>query len=487
MQQQRSLKIAAGISLAVLGILLAGSIVFYKERMLFSDAVWIAFHTVNTGSIQIQVERYGSFITQMFPVIASKMGLSLKTILVLYSLSFNLFYFVAGWILFCMRRYALVILLTLFHTIFVSEAYFWTNNEVYQGVTWMFIMFGTTAFLYEKLTERMVLFYLVSIPVFTVLAFFSIYTHPLVMLPTAFLWVFLCVSGKEKFFRSLHSLLFAILLIAIAAFKVASSKNNYYDGNILQKVFKSTLGELIGTFTSGMADIFWKNLLSNHWLIAFIFVAGIIYLLKQKKYLLSICTIGAALCYFMLMCLTFSDGSKPYIESEWMCLAIIGAAPFVYYLLPVISTRNALIIVSFILVVRLAYIAAAVPRYASRIKMITTITDIMKQRGITKAVIKKTDERLENKSIIGWGLPIETLFTSIMEHDTVQRTAICLSEDEINRSNPQALTKDIILPFWTTPISQLNKRYFRPDTTQAYQVSTYEEFFGDKIGVLATD
>jgi len=452
--------------------------------MLFSDAAWIAFSAINSGSLQIQAQRYGSFITQMFPAVGSKLGLSLKADLVLYSLSFNLFYFVTGYILFRMRRYALVVLLAFFHTLFLSDAYFWTNNEVYQGVTWMFLMLGTISFLYDLHSERPTRFYLVAVPLFIPLAFFSIYTHPAVMMPTAFLWVFFAVSGKERFFRILHSLPFILIIAAITVFKMISSSGDGYDGNILNKVFKSNIGEIIGTFTSGMADIFWKNLLHNHWLVAFIFLAGIIYLLKQRRYLVAVCTICACLTYFILICLSFSGGSKPYIESEWSSLAVLGAAPFAYFIVPAASARQVIISMSVIFIVRFIYIAVAFPTYDARITMINSITNIMRERGVTKAIIRRADDRLEKKSIISWALPVETIFTSVLDGDTVQRTALCLNDDEINRVQPLQQQKAIILPFWTTPVSELNTRYFKMDTTKAYRIYTFEEFFGNKMNVL---
>ena len=387
-----------------------------------------------------------------------------------------------------MRQYALVVLLALYFTIFVSDAFFWTNNEVYQGVTWMFLLFGTIISLYNKLAaNRLLLFYVLSFTLFIPLVFLAIYTHPLVMIPTIFLWVFLALSGKEKFFRSKHSIVFAAIIIAVAVFKTISSTNNCYDGNILQKVFKANISEIAGTFTSHMADIFWKNLISNHWLIAIIFLTGIVHLIKEKKYLLAICTVGGCVGYFILICLTFSDGSKPYIESEWMCLTILGAAPFVYYVIPSLKHKNALLILSFIFLVRMSYIAIASPRYIARITMITTISDIMKERGITKAIIRRTDDRLEKKLVIGWALPIETLFISILNNDNFQRTALCLNEEEIKRYTLQDPAKGFISPFWTGPASELNTEYFRVDTIQMYRLYTYEEFFGDRISVLTLD
>lgn len=52
-----SLKVAAQVALGLLVALFIGSVVFWKERMLFSDAAFIAFRIINYGSLQIQVGR----------------------------------------------------------------------------------------------------------------------------------------------------------------------------------------------------------------------------------------------------------------------------------------------------------------------------------------------------------------------------------------------------------------------------------------------
>lgn len=95
-----SIKIAAQVALGFLIALLIGSIIFWKERMLFSDAAFISFRIINYGTLQIQVDRYGAFITQLFPYLASKAHLPLASVLLWYSISFNLFYLVVGGLLY---------------------------------------------------------------------------------------------------------------------------------------------------------------------------------------------------------------------------------------------------------------------------------------------------------------------------------------------------------------------------------------------------
>src|ERR1044071_9848746 len=94
--ETEKLRKAALISLGTLAVLLLAAGLFWKERMLLCDAPHIAFRILNEGKLQIHQHRYGAFVTQSFPLIASKLPLPLSIVLFLYSISFNLFYFLVG-------------------------------------------------------------------------------------------------------------------------------------------------------------------------------------------------------------------------------------------------------------------------------------------------------------------------------------------------------------------------------------------------------
>ena len=88
----RTSKKQAITALGALVLLLIGAVIYFRERMLFADASAILFKIINSGQIEIVEHRYGSFITQLFPYLAVKLHLSLEIIVLLYSISFNLFY-----------------------------------------------------------------------------------------------------------------------------------------------------------------------------------------------------------------------------------------------------------------------------------------------------------------------------------------------------------------------------------------------------------
>lgn len=111
--------------LGLFTVLLLGAGWFSLERILFSDASYILFRVINLDRLQIQEHRYGSFITQGVPLLAARLHLPLKFIVVLYSLSFNLFYLAVALLLsYGFREFGLSVLMSFYYLLFVSDTYF---------------------------------------------------------------------------------------------------------------------------------------------------------------------------------------------------------------------------------------------------------------------------------------------------------------------------------------------------------------------------
>src|SRR4051794_37162116 len=89
--EHKGLRAAAYVCVLIACALLLGAVYYYKERMLFIDAPHVFFRVVNDGRFHIEEHRYGSFITQLFPLIGAKLHLPLRPLLILYSASFYLF------------------------------------------------------------------------------------------------------------------------------------------------------------------------------------------------------------------------------------------------------------------------------------------------------------------------------------------------------------------------------------------------------------
>lgn len=128
-----------------------GSVVFYKERMLFVDPAFITFEIINNKTFIFSENRYGAFITQIFPLISVHLNASLNVVLVLYSVSFYLFYLLVAFLSGSVFKQKLLAILFIFYLcFFVSDVYFWPNNEIHQAVGWMILFLSLFNYCQEK-------------------------------------------------------------------------------------------------------------------------------------------------------------------------------------------------------------------------------------------------------------------------------------------------------------------------------------------------
>lgn len=480
MMEQDRLKNPAKVSLGVLVLLLILAIVFYRERI-FTDSSFIAMNIINYGNLQIQCERYGSFITQIFPLIAVKLHLPLKTLLTAYSASFNIFYLgTALFLYFRLKDYPLVILMGLYYTLHVTQTYFWTNNELQQAVCWMFLTFAALKYMANRpVTKLPFVQHLTTFLVFSTLALLSIFTHPATIFPFMFLWVYYWVEHKEKPFSTKWVFLYLGVIITICAFKFFFISSNSYDNSVSTPLRKISLIDLLHAFTSGTADYFWKSISTTNWLLPVFFIISLIVLFRQKKYLLASWVLVASVGYFVILCVTFTVDVVFYLESEFMPMTIFGATAFVYYVLPRIKRERTIVLVlTGIFLIRAGFILYASKKFTARVGKMEEVMSYMKQENINKMILLREDDRFEHESMnTGWGMAYESLMHSKLKGDSVTATFIYLFQGEIDNLPIQDSLRDIRTPWSVTRKTDWNPEYFRTDSLQPYLIKKYEEVF----------
>jgi hypothetical protein len=445
-------------------LLLIGAFVFSLERILFCDAPFILFRIINFDSLQIQEYRYGSFITQSFPLIAARLHLPLAVIVVLYSISFNLLYLaVALLMLYRFREQTLALLMGFYYILFVSETYFWTNNEVHQGIAWMFLLFAATLYMGKNKTTIWI-----AAPVFTLLAFLSIYTHPLVMFPTVFLWVFFILK-KDWSFNKIWTAIFSLVLVALCVTKIMISRSDlsFYDVGKLQEVTHLSFKKIFSAFTSQQAKEMAKRTLWNYWITAILFVVGLYSAYREKKWAHLLVTLAFAGAYFVAICITFPTFIPFYSEAEWMPLTIIITALFAYYTLPKLKPRTAVTLVGLIFLVRLGYIGYASQKFTARKDWLMAKLQTMREENITKGVIYE-NEQINNLLLMNWGVPVESMVASALAKDKPQLTFIVGSPETITARMVHH-PRQMISCFDTLTSKMLDPRYFQFDTTTLYK------------------
>jgi hypothetical protein len=444
-------------------VLFLGSLFFASERILFCDASFILTEILNAGSLKIQEHRYGSFFTQLFPLLAGKAHVPLKDIILLYSLSFNLFYLiVAAIILFGFRNIKLAILMAFYYTLFVSDTYFWTNNELHQAIAWMFLLIGFIMN-YKKRSYS----FSIHIPIFVVLSFLSFFTHPLILLVLPFLWLFILLDNNLNPYNLKKGILLSGILLIICGAKFYIMKQGGYDTEKLNAPTHISIKDLIRSLTSPMAKIISAKMLTQYFFIPILFIAGLWAAWKAKQYKHLLLTVIFSIGYFMAVCLTFNDFIPFYTESEWMPFTIITTLLFVYYVLPKIKPAMAFAVLSIIFIVRVGYIVQASQKFTERKEWVFATLDKMKAQGITKGYLYSTNH-IDNILLMNWGAPTESLIASALRGEKPNRTFVIDNPEGIK--NRMVTGKDMIASFGPWSYTVLNPYYFQIDTISDYKL-----------------
>lgn len=256
----RTLKTEAIIGLVAMLVLLVGSMVVWKERFFFCDATFITFNILKYQMFYIQENRYGSFMTQMIPYFGEKLGVPIGVIIKAYAFSFNFFYFIVILIVYRCRQYALAVIMPMYYVLIVSDTWYWTNNEIHQAIAWMFVLFSVVMLIGEKKSP-----WFLVLPVFLALAFLTIFTHFLVLIPLTFLWGFLWLRKEGWPFNNVASAFLTMLLICIVILKFLLVNDNGYDESHLHNVTHFTLQDIFSALRTGVVSKFFENFLTNYW------------------------------------------------------------------------------------------------------------------------------------------------------------------------------------------------------------------------------
>src|SRR6185369_12496760 len=95
--------------------------------------------------------------------------------------------------------------------------------------------------------------------------------------------------------------------------------------------------------------------------------------------------------FFLSLSVTYHDFLPFYTESELMPGTIILSAPFVFFSLPRIRPKTAIIVLSAIFFTRLVYIEVASEKFIARRKWIYSELALMNKKNISKGYIDRSE------------------------------------------------------------------------------------------------
>jgi hypothetical protein len=470
MMRDTAAKRYAYVAFLAMLILALGAIWYYKERMILTDASLVSFRRINLQDMESSQRRWGAFITELVPLVLSKLHAPLRVILVAYSLSFNLFYLaVMALLIFRWRLHALSLLMACYYLLFVSAGYFWTNNEIHQSIAYMFLSLGFSYTLCKAgIAGRW------QYLAFIFLSGVAIFTHPLAVIAFIFVWVALWLHGTDWPYGKRQTFYFLGILVVWAIIKFTFSNSQPYDARRMYGLTHPSKDIILNAFNGKVALNWYKECVTNYWLPVLLSAAGIVIMFLKRKRLLAGWTILSGVGFIALVHCGFPDGHfLYYLEGEWQTMGLIAGFPIVFYLLPSLRSNWAVGLLSLLFLSRLYYIKLASPDFTYRIHYIECMNLYARKNRLTKVLVKASDSRFEQPLFMDWGLATESMTLSALAGDYPHITICALWPDHPERI-PHG-NKEMVWNFVTRPASALNPYYFSFDTTGPYVVVPFEQ------------
>lgn len=307
----------------VMGIL---ATVFCMERMGTFDSSSYLFNMLSFEEIYYPHQRHGAFLVQILPYLFLKAGASLETVLLVYSLSFIVIYYLC-W-LFCRyvaRHRGAALAIILISVLQVKYTFYWPVTEIFQG-----LIYSLTA--YAWIAGARFKTGLAYYPVALFFIALAILVHPLTVIPLFFAIAYEYLDNKR--FRDVRIYVVAGLVVVVwVGFRLVKTPSAY-ENELMAKVF--TIPHVARHFLDLPGPrTFLKNLGSLYILSTFISLAVVAFLTWQRAWLKLLLYGGAFVLIALLINATFPMGnSKVVIENMMLPLSFFTVIVFANEMLP---------------------------------------------------------------------------------------------------------------------------------------------------------
>jgi hypothetical protein len=356
---------------------LAGGIIFYKERLLAFDSAYYTFHVIAFQEFFIKHERYITYLTQWMPLLAMEWELPLKSVLISYSVSFTIwFYLIFLLIAHGFRNVEGGLLMALAFGLTMRYKYYAAISEIVFAIALAALLL---AWLTRPAASKPDRNPWVHWGVAVLLTGFMFISHPIIIIPVlVFLGYDILYNRKWKDWPNWAFILF---LVGAYSIKFLATRSDPYEAgrmdvlgnakNILlnfreQKIFEI----LVWYFDTEYAFPF----------TVFLVVVGITF--YQRKYLAALFILAVSLAWFVLNLITYAylkDKILIMLDGYLALFGLIWATPMFFLLrsqkfkLPAAIVLSALIIFSLHRIYnkhhyfkqRLGYIEQTLDRYVT--------------------------------------------------------------------------------------------------------------------------
>ncbi len=451
------------VGLGVLLALLALAVLFWKERTIYTDMAFHVFVLSVTKNFAIQNQRFGAAITQAFPLLAMKLHLPLKAVLLGYSASFYLCYIAYFLvIIFMLRQLAMGLVLCLFLTLLTSISFFWAQSEFPQGMAFLVLYLSLLLYVTEKKKPAMAL-YLLTAAGGVVALFF----HPLILFPFVIALGYFYLNKKLSS-RQIFSLL-AFSMLVLAA-KTIFIKAGGYESTKMGGI-KNFVTLFPNYFIIPSQIDFVKRLAGDYAPFVSWTLAVVVVYIRRAEHLKLAWLFVSLSGYLMLVNVSFPDaGFSTYTQNLQLPLAFILALPIAFDLLPAWPLRMWVPALLLTFLFRIAAIYNSHAPFTQRLQYLSDLLDRQSGKDTNKFYVAEADLP---KEVIGetWALSYETLLLSSLPSPAATQT---IELESVVQEKAYLLDSDFVFinPIWGWNGAALPPNYFQLKHSRYQKLTT---------------
>jgi len=325
-QHERMLLLLGHTAFGLLTIL---SLVYYKERMLHFDSANYAYHLIYFQDFYTGHERYISYLPQLLPLLAARLGAPLPLVLSLYSVSFiGLYYLIYLIIVYGFRNPAGGLLQVLALVLTLRYKFYAPVGEVVISIAFVGLVLGVlTSDWYAREGQR---WQKVGWAVFFSSCF--IFIHPFGMVSLAAAWL-IWLSWTGNWRRGVEYILPLSWLLVWGGRTIRQGTGTSYESGRLNQL--SEAREFFGQLSDYYVwDRFGWYLTAHYTLPLVLFLGVLIYLSVKGKWGTALLALSSWLGIAALVLLLHSYLNGPiYIMLDGY-LAHLGVVMAVVFILP---------------------------------------------------------------------------------------------------------------------------------------------------------
>jgi len=433
-------------------VLFALATFLYKARI-FADSGFYFSQFINNQSFWIECQRIVLGISQIIPLIGVWLGLEIKYVLLLYSLSHVLFfYFLFLFVYYGLRDRRSGLLIILSQTVGIMHSFFTPMFELYYGVPLLITFYAIW-----RLPFRFGTIY-----VLLILEILILLSHPLAFMLFVYLMLYDYTKKTAKPFK------FYIPVILVFAGAVAFKyfvMCDYESGKLAWQFNYTENKQYLQLLNPAYYKILGVFMLRYYAEVLIAFVLVIFMLANRKQWFRLVVVTGSFFVYVFLVNSAYTVSPSRYMEQVMYPFVPIVFIPLVYGF-PTVGRQGLLnisiLLISALIAYRLTVIYYGSEIFMKRVAQMEQLIEAARQKGGNKFVV--SNEAIDHGyTQLNWSYPIETMLLSAIDGNDISLTIVPEDDFSFNNNNKISADQFIFRKWELKKQSWLNKRYFHLD------------------------